>query len=231
VVTFRPAAGASVTMTGELRTNGQSHFELDDMTIGGVYLTGGSSDITTRNVDLTTMFIRVASNISLYGGSVGGSCDGTSETIGGGSATARSTNILIDGVRFHDVTRSCNPTSHVECLFVQEASYVTIRNSSFTNCDVMDMFFHAIAGGADPDHVVLQNNTFATTGSGGYHTIVFRADSGETLNDYLVQGNTFGQSIYVEDAPGSTVQAFRVCGNVNDQVALLTSTSGFSTSC
>jgi hypothetical protein len=230
-IVFRPAAGASVTMTGEFRLNGQDHVELQNMSLGGIYVTGGADDVVFRSVDTTTLFIRVASNVSLLGGSVGGTCDGTSGTVGSGSSTGRAVNILIDGVHFHDITRTCAPAgSHVECLFVQESSYVTVQNSSFTNCSVMDMFFHAIGGGADPDHVVLQNNTFAAT-SDGYDAIIFRADSGETLNDYLVKGNTFGQSIYVENAPGSTVTNFRVCSNGGDNVTTLSSTSGFGKSC
>jgi hypothetical protein len=230
-VVFKPQAGASVTMTGEFKLNGQNHIELQNMSLGGIYVTGGSDDVVFSGDSTTTLFIRVASNVSLLGGSVGGTCDGTSGTVGSGSSSGRAVNILIDGVHFHDITRTCAPAgSHVECLFVQESSYVTVQNSSFTNCSVMDMFFHEIGGGGDPDHVTLQNNTFAAT-SDGYDAIIFRADSGETLNDYTVKGNTFNQSIYLENASGSTVTNFRVCSNTNDNLSTLTNTPGLTTSC
>ena len=93
----------------------------------------------------------------------------------------------------------------------------------------MDLFFHAIGGGKDPDHVVFTGNTLAAT-DGGTKAIIWRADSGEILDDYLVQGNTFGQSVYIENATGSTVNAFRYCGN-NGQIDLLNQTSGYSTGC
>jgi hypothetical protein len=53
-------------------------------------------------------------------------------------------NQTIDNVRFHDVVMT--PTGeaeglHMECLYVIDAPNVTIRNSRFENCAVMDVFF------------------------------------------------------------------------------------------
>ena len=193
-VVFRPASGATVTMTGEFRLTGQNHIELQNMTVGGMYLTGGANDIVFQGVNTSTLYFRVVSNISLLGGSVGGTCMGYSATVGSGVKTGRAVNILIDGVHFHDITRDCNASAHVECLFVQESSYVTIQNSSFTNCGIMDVYVHEIGGGGDPDHIIIQNNSFATTTDGGFYALVTQALSGETLNDYLIQGNSFAQT-------------------------------------
>jgi hypothetical protein len=237
VVTFRPAAGAAVTVTGELRTTGQDHLNFESIAFtGGIYISGssnadGSDDVTFRTSSIRTLFVRNGDGFNLVGGDVGGTCDGTSGTIGSGDSAFRVSHVLIDGVRFHDITRACNPTSHVECLFVQELSYLTIQNSTFANCDIMDIFFHAIGGGHDPDHVVLKGNHFGKTGGDGSYDIIFRADSGEALDDYLVQGNTFSQPIYVENAPGSSVTSFRVCSNAGDRVSTQTNTQGFRKSC
>lgn len=97
---------------------------------------------------------------SALGGSVGGTCDGTSEAVGSDPDSHRTTHVLIDGVLFHDITRTCNAASHMECLFVQGASYVTIRNSQLRNCDGMDMSFHSINSATPPDNVLIENNWF-----------------------------------------------------------------------
>ena len=198
-------------MTGEFRLTGQNHIELQNMTVGGMYLTGGANDIVFQGVNTSTLYFRVVSNISLLGGSVGGTCMGYSATVGSGVKTGRAVNILIDGVHFHDITRDCNASAHVECLFLQESSYVTLQNSSFTNCGIMDVYVHEIGGGGDPDHITIQNNAFTTTVDGGYYTLVTQALSGETLNDYLIQGNSFAQTPLLENDPGSTVSNYRFC--------------------
>ena len=118
--------------------------------------------------------------------------------------------MLIDGVLFHDVTRSCNTASHIECLFVQGASYVTIRNSKFRNCDVMDMFFHSINGATPPDNVVIENNWFDDPGG---NSIMFRSDSGQVLTNCTLRYNSFLSAFFAE-GPGTWTN-FNVVGNIS----------------
>ena len=40
------------------------------------------------------------------------------------------TNILIDGVYFHDIVRT-NPAAHTECLQIMAGNGIVIRNSRF----------------------------------------------------------------------------------------------------
>ena len=50
---------------------------------------------------------------------------------------------VIDNVRFHDVVMTSTGEAegiHMECLYSQ-ASNITIKNSRFENCAVMDLFF------------------------------------------------------------------------------------------
>jgi hypothetical protein len=121
----------------------------------------------------------------------------------------------------------------VECLFVQESSYVTIQNSSFTNCGIMDVYVHEIGGGGDPDHITIQINAFTTTADGGYYTLVTQALSGESLNDYLIQGNSFAQTPLLENDPGSTVSNYRFCSATNTGMPFKSTYSpvGVTTSC
>ena len=45
-----------------------------------------------------------------------------------------------DNVRFHDA-RLVTDGVHMECLYAIVVPYMTIRNSTFTACDVFDVFF------------------------------------------------------------------------------------------
>jgi hypothetical protein len=94
----------------------------------------------------------------------------------------------------------------------------------------MNVYFHAIGGGKNPDHVKLLNNTFSVPVD-GYYPVLFRADAGEVLDDYLVQGNKLAGTAFIENASGSTVSSFRACNNSGGSFKLQSATSGFSTSC
>jgi hypothetical protein len=214
MILFRRALGATVNV-GEIRTDGINAVEFRGMHFGDYYLAAGSSRITFRNDSAHVFYIRSAHTIHLIGGSVGPSCDGESATVGAADqSTERSTGILIDGVKFHDITRSCAPAgSHVECLFVQETTGITIEASSFTNCDIMDIFFHRIGLTGDPRNVVIRHNILNPSTGGGFYSMVFRADSGETLSNYFLKSNIVRQDMLLENAAGSTVTRFRLCQN------------------
>jgi hypothetical protein len=213
-VLFRKAAGATVTV-GEIRPNGINAVEFRGLAFDDYYVATGSRGITFRNDTANVFYIRSSQNIRLIGGSVGPSCDGESATVGAaGGSSIRATDILIDGVKFHDITRSCAPAgSHVECLFVQETTGITIENSSFTGCDIMDIFFHRIGVTGDPRDVILRGNTLDPSTGGGFYSMVFRADSGETLSNYYLKSNVVRQDMLLENDPGSTVTGFRLCQN------------------
>jgi len=213
-VLFRRALGATVSV-GELRTNGINAVEFRGMSFDDYYLAAGSSQITLRNNAAKVFYMRSANNIRILGGSVGPSCDGESPTVGAtDQSSVRSTRIVINGVNFHDITRSCAPSgSHVECLFVQETTGIVIENSTFTNCNIMDIFFHRIGITGDPNHVIIRGNTLNATTGGGFYTMVFRADSGEKLEHYFLKSNVVKQNMLLEDAAGSTVTDFRLCKN------------------
>ena len=50
------------------------------------------------------------------------------------------TNMLFDNVRFHDVVIRTSGV-HSECMFAEVPEGMVVRNSTFTNCAVMDIFF------------------------------------------------------------------------------------------
>jgi hypothetical protein len=155
-----------------------------------------------------------SSHVSILGGSVGPShnynsyIDVPNDDIGQPSRS-----ILIDGVRFHDVSR--DPGEHVECLHVAQGDGLVIRNSTFTRCSVFDLFvtwwyFRPKVG--PPRHVTLSHNVFDRTTDGYYS--VFWADYVKRANlpwsDFTVSGNRCGQQI--ELGPARRVR-FSVAGN------------------
>jgi hypothetical protein len=223
MILFRHALGATVNV-GEIRTNGVNAVEFRGMHFDDYYVAAASSRITFRNDTAHVFYIRSAHTIHLIGGSVGPSCDGESATVGAADQSSeRSTEILIDGVRFHDITRACAPAgSHVECLFVQETTGITIERSSFANCDIMDIFFHRIGITGDPRNVVIRHNDLHASTGGGFYSMVFRADSGETLSNYFLKANIVRQDMLLENAPGSTVTRFRLCQNTGAGVLKVT---------
>jgi chitodextrinase len=197
VVTFRPATGATVK-TADMSFNGQNHMEFQDMTIDNWYAKY-VSDITFRNINQRFFFIRVSNNVRLLGGSVGPSQDGTSPTIGNYAGESPSTNITIDGVLFHDIGRQLNPAAHIECLFLQEASGVVIRNSKFTHCDVMDLYVSPVQGGITASNVTIENNWFDEPTDGGYYAFNIHPDGSAAPSNFTFRFNSVNGSIYLYD--------------------------------
>src|SRR5207244_3330580 len=115
-VVFRPATGAAVIVAG-LGVHA-SHVTFQNLTVNGDWQTfHETDDVTFRNVIVNgAVFTQSSSNISLIGGAVGGVVD-TKPQFGTWPPETSNTNILIDGVTFHDVRRSTTD-QHVECLLI-----------------------------------------------------------------------------------------------------------------
>ena len=138
----RPVAfvGRGKVQVGKTELDGAANIEFRAMRISG-WSTSDSDHITFRNVDTNGAFyINAPSSwISVIGGAVGPSRNSDSYiAVPDDSITQPSRHILIDGVRFHDVTR--DPGEHVECLMLAQGVDVVIRNSVFTRCSVFDIF-------------------------------------------------------------------------------------------
>jgi hypothetical protein len=194
-VVFRPAAGATVTLGGILFDNA-SRVELRDLRMSHWYMRY-SSNVVFRNVAARFFFIRSSDHVSILGGSVGGIQDGTSPTIGNFAGKPPSSDILVDGVLFHDVGRQENRAAHIECLFLQEAVGVVIRNSKFTNCEVMDLYVSPVQGGPTASNVLIENNWFDQPTGGGYFVMELHPDAGTVPHNFTFRFNSVNGSIYI----------------------------------
>lgn len=205
----------SVTL-GNVDIEGASNVEFRNMRIRG-WTDDGGSHITFRRVTTLGAFSinAPASWVSVIGGSVGPVHNSSSFiAVPNDTVTEPSRNILIDGVRFHDVTR--DPGKHVECLHLADGDGVVIRNSVFENCSVFDLYvtwwyFRPKIG--PPTNVTIANNVFGKT-SDGYYSM-FWADYVNRASlpwaGFTITGNRCGQE--ASFAGGSRRIRFVVTGN------------------
>src|SRR5207237_7069270 len=138
-----------------------------------------------RNVDVHgAVFTQSSSNISIIGGSVGGIQDYKPQ-IGTWPMGTENRNILIDGVRFHDITRT-NSSVHIECLLVGGVNGLVIRNSHFDNCDVFDVSIAEENDSPPVSNVLVENNFFG--GANGFYSLFFN-DESTSLSNVVIRYN------------------------------------------
>lgn len=191
-VLFRPAAGASVTVDG--MTVDGSHITMQGFTVKGDWQTDQvTNDVTFRNLTVNGgIFANSSSNISVIGGSVGG-IQNYKPQIGAWPPGTHNSNILIDGVTFHDVTRT-DDSIHVECLLVAGIVGLTVENSTFKNCGVFDLSIGELNGSGPPANIVIQNNFFG--GSDGFFSLDFNTNT-TALTNVLIRNNSSSQEMYL----------------------------------
>ncbi|MGH2823412.1 MAG: DUF1565 domain-containing protein [Thermoleophilaceae bacterium] len=103
------------------------------------------------------------------------------------------TGCVYDNVQFHDV-RIATDGIHNECVYSQSAN-ITIRNSRFTNCATMDVFFTRGTWWGQPMYggFTLTNNFFGKTyklgGGVHYYTVVWANNN--PIDRATIRGNTF----------------------------------------
>jgi hypothetical protein len=166
-VVFRPTSG-HVQVQDELRIEG-AHVELQSMSSPDFYVAQTAHDVVIRDFTVNVFYITGANNVSVIGGSVGPYANGASEVKACQNCPSPPHGILIDGVTFHDYMRT--NSNHVECLHVYPAASMTVRNSRFIRCAVIDLgFFQYGAAGASHD-ITIENNFFDHPTAGGSYAV------------------------------------------------------------
>ncbi|MEW6583757.1 MAG: hypothetical protein AB1416_13455, partial [Actinomycetota bacterium] len=162
-VVFRPAPGARVRLgRGNATLNSldvfASHVEVRSMALAdGFYVHPGADDVTLRSLDVRFFAIVSASNVRVVGGDVGPVHDYSSSITPRSESDPMPRDILLDGVRFHDYTRS--PGAHVECLQAWSIDGFVLRNSRFERCAVFGLFVANLFHGVTRD-ALIENNVF-----------------------------------------------------------------------
>jgi chitodextrinase len=193
-VVFRPAPGARVEPAGLSVHADQVEFHGLDVR-GGYFITGGT-------------------HIWLVGGSVGPGVDYHPQ-IAPWPARTPIRDIVIDGVTFHDWTRT-SASVHTECLQIAGGVGVTIRNSVFRDCAVFAVSITEYNGSGPPTDYLIENNVFGSS-IGGYYSLQFNSNA-SALRNILIRNNSSTQAFLIDNGQG-TLQNVRVVGNVAPLVA------------
>jgi len=197
---------------------GASHLTVKDITVGEDVSIPGCGvpdntacppDALSPGNDLTFVNLRVkgpyafycasCSNVSILGGTWGP--DTYQCRAGFGSAhpevqsaytqVKRAHGILIDGATFQNFAR-CTTSDHTECLQVEPADDMTVRDSIFRNCDTIGVNFandlansNSAAGYRAPNNILVENNFFDAakdwTGGPTYYALNIRECSNCTV--------------------------------------------------
>jgi hypothetical protein len=175
-----------------------------------------------------------ASNVTFDGISVnagGVQTEGAAFELGGDGVTVRNASVgnvadekamlatgarhTVDNVTFHDAVYKTDGT-HMECLYAIGVPGFTLRNSTFRDCAVMDVFFTYGTWWTPPPpaygNVTIENNVFShpeMENNGGWHYyslyIGWIGPNGEAepMSGWIVRNNTFESPAYISPARGS----------------------------
>ena len=194
-VVFRPVKGAKVALS-DLDVHGVS-VEFRSLAIREWEAHDTANRVTFRNVRGQGFWITGASNVSVIGGSVGPGVDIHPQIQAADGSNRVPTNILIDGVLFHDWSRS-GPAAHTECLQIGGGNGITIRRSRFRNCAVMDI--HVSHWGNSPltRNVLIENNFLDEPTDNGPYSI-----QASDFENVVIRNNSALASFVIFDREGS----------------------------
>jgi hypothetical protein len=213
-VVLMAAPGAQVKIAG-VSISG-SHVELRNLQTSW-HVLPGADGVTLRNIVADgAVFITGASNVSVLGGQVFSPVPVASDSQIASIQGKVPTNILLDGVSFHDF-QDVGPGNfhHIECLQVGAAINLTVRNSSFRNCATHDIFIRSwgmTATSPSPlSKITLENNFFAKT-TDGFYSVQILDDlwKGSPSTSFDVRNNSALGSILVRVFNGTA----QVRGNI-----------------
>lgn len=209
-VLFRPAPRAAVVVES-LDVYGK-HVEFRNFRIEeDFYVKCGADDVTLRNSKATLFFIRPATNIRIIRTEFGPS-DTISQMGSSGDCRTAPNHVLLDRVYMHDFTND-NDSIHMECLTVEAADNLTIRNSRFHHCEDFNILFKHRGAVLASKNIVIENTWFDVPWPDGSSAIQFsEPDSGGKYSNVLIRNNSFMGSLTVKPEVG--YENFRVIANI-----------------
>ncbi len=161
--------------------------EGDAFYLGGFHVRNNSERWTFRDVHVHgNVHISSASSISILGGEIerAGDVLSSDPQIKKASGGVQPSNILIDGVNWHDfAVREAG--AHIECLQIMAGNGITIRNSRFFGCSTQGVFINQALEGVI-SNLLVENNWFGPTVE-GYNSLIVGGVSGSAV----VRQNSF----------------------------------------
>lgn len=214
-VVVRPAPGARVDIERLVVEPGVAHLEVRDLRFTDGWLAGASDDGPPAE-DLrfvrtlgSRFSIENARRVRVLGGSYGPSVDDTSQIkVANPGAPGAPSDILIEGVRFHDFTRSSDDV-HTECLQVYAGRRVTVRGNRFDTCDgTGDLALTTLSSTRLRD-VLVENNWF-----GGRGDAYFSAQLDESVEGLTFRYNSALKPVIFTACSKARCGSARVRANV-----------------
>jgi hypothetical protein len=159
-----PSGSKQITVRAGLGTRPifkRLHVYADNVTFDGVHVDAEG----TKTAPGSPFETHGRHDITFKNGSIGNNIDQMAVLVGGDTASTP-LNITFDNVDFHDAVMTPQGEAggvHMECVYSQ-APGLTIRNSRFRNCSVMDLFITRGTwwGQQRYDGITLVGNTFDT---------------------------------------------------------------------
>lgn len=149
-------------------------------------------DVRLFDVDTRTHFMRGVRDFLWQGGSIGPSHDAKASMIAG---TPPSHRLIYDRVTWHDATRS-DASIHTECLIALGVQGLTIRNSRFTNCAVLDILLSRIDQDPPPRDIVIENTVLEASRELGGKPAYFSVQTGaDPIDGLTLRNNVWGNGI------------------------------------
>lgn len=218
-VTFRPAAGATVTV-GDLAfgksvpTDGGSANAPSNITVENVRDDGGASCdwyvgsdaayVTIKNGDACNLLVEQAQHTTVIGGDWGPcTVDGSGDPCSNMKIVS-SPYVTFDGLYVHDFRIVPGSGQHFECLFIVSGRDITVRNSRFENCEFYDIFVQRYFGTLE-GFLLIEYNTFGVPWDGQGHQnrqgAVAFSPRGQPFSNVTLKCNTYapGTGLTVND--------------------------------
>ena len=228
-VVFRPASGAAVTL-GSVTVYG-SHVTLQGMQATDLTARVTDpyrfdvSDITFRDMDARNFMVMSASNVNVIGGDYGPASDCGGPYGGSNNSIRRFAengapnpqNVLIEGVRIHDIISENFTQCHIEGLAIFAGEGVTVRNSKFWGNSVYDIFLQSNSGPVSK--LLIENNWMAASvgqgGSGsGSSALAFSGGSGDFANSTVRHNSINGYVSFDDNGINPAYSNFKAVGNI-----------------
>ena len=208
-----PTGTKAVTFRG---LSGNKIFQLDNSADN---VTFDGLDVDAQGASLGNSAVlenRDASNVTYKNGRLGNVTDRQTAMVSG-------TNVTFDNMVFHDAVYRTDGV-HMECVYAIGVPGFTVRNSTFHNCAIMDLFF-AYGDWWTPKPpayggVTLENNVFEhvlndASGTWGYYPLYVGQTGDNVLRNWTVRYNTFEQTASLETSHNQATNS-RWVGNIGD---------------
>jgi hypothetical protein len=157
---------------------------------GAICICRGTTNVTMVNTDAGHVWI-AGDNAKVIGGDYGPQVDKVSKVSGtGASSGVPVKNTLIDGAYFHDYLLE---SSHMECLNVESADGLIVRNSRFNNCAVFGILKED-GTTQTMRNVTIENNWFSNTGNVAMSNMIKVTPGDSTCQNIIVRNNSVALS-------------------------------------